>query len=304
MMLNASIMTVEKPGRAHGREHLTAQRAFGAEQAAQARKAVAWLAGSAASGSSRLVGAMAGDGGAAGEAIGVEIDCNNDAGAEGARRRDRDRIDQRAIDQPAPAKPHRRENAGERIGGAQRQREHASRQPDFVTGADLGRDRGETHRQIFDRVLPIACSSRSRQPAAADQAGTADADVEIAEDAAQRQGARPDLQLIELAVRIAAADQRAHRGADDDVGNDAVLAQGVDDADMGKAARRAAAEDEADRGPPAACRNNNGFSPDCPRYSLHPRSLPGEAACPTSRLPSRPLHDQPGKNRNKLLALI
>ena len=136
-----------------------------------------------------------------------------------------------------------------------------------MAGADLGRDRRETHRQIFDRRVADRLFEPSRQPAAADQARTADPDVEIAEDAAQRQGTRPDLQLIELAVRIATADQRAHRGADDDVGKDAVLAQGMDDADMGEAARRAAAEDEADRGPPTACRNNNGFSPDV--YDTH-----------------------------------
>jgi hypothetical protein len=40
-----------------------------------------------------------------------------------------------------------------------------------------------------------------------------------------------------------------------------VLAERVDDADMGKAARRAAAEDEPHCRPRPACRNN-GLSPD------------------------------------------
>ncbi len=53
---------------------------------------------------------------------------------------------------------------------------------------------------------------------------------------------------VELIGGVAAADQRAHRGADDDVGLDAVGLQRPHHADMGKAARRAAAEHKSDRG--------------------------------------------------------
>ncbi len=45
--------------------------------------------------------------------------------------------------------------------------------------------------------------------------------VEIADDAPHRQRARPGFQRVELVGRVAAADQGAHRGADDDVGSDA-----------------------------------------------------------------------------------
>ena len=101
----------------------------------------------------------------------------------------------------------------------------------------------------------MASASRLRQAAAADEARTADPDVEIAEDAAQRQRARPALQFVEFVVGVAAADQGADRGADNDVGLDAVLEQRVDNADMRKAARRAAAENKPDRG-------TGGRSPD------------------------------------------
>ena len=121
------------------------------------------------------------------------------------------------------------------------------RQPDLVAGADLGGDRGESHRQVLDGGVADRLFQPRRQPVAADQAGAAEPDVEIADDAAQRQRARPVFQRVELAGGVAAADQRADRGADDDVGHDAVGEQRPHDADMGKAARRAAAEHKPDR---------------------------------------------------------
>ena len=58
--------------------------------------------------------------------------------------------------------------------------------------------------------------------------------------------ARPVFQRVELAGGVAAADHGADRGADDDVGHDAVREQRAHDADMGKAARGAAAERQPD----------------------------------------------------------
>ena len=93
------------------------------------------------------------------------------ARAERARRRHRHRIDQRAVDQPAAADAHRRKNSGQRIGGAHRVDQPAARQPDFMAGADLGRDGGEADRQLLDRACRRAPrSSRVGELAAADQA--------------------------------------------------------------------------------------------------------------------------------------
>ena len=61
-----------------------------------------------------------------------------------------------------------------------------------------------------------------------------------------REAARPFLEAVELAGGIAAADHGADRGADDDVRHDAVREQRAHHADMGKAARGAAAEREPD----------------------------------------------------------
>src|ERR1041385_8957104 len=70
----------------------------------------------------------------------------------------------------------------------------------------------------------------------------------MAYDAAPGQRARPSLQRIELARRVATADDRANRRADDDVRDNAVRHQRAHHADMGKAARRAAAERKSDAG--------------------------------------------------------
>ena len=65
---------------------------------------------------------------------------------------------------------------------------------------------------------------------------------------AQRQRARPALEFVQLVVGVTAADQRADRGADNNVGLDTVLEESVDNPDMRKAARRSAAENKSHRG--------------------------------------------------------
>ena len=113
------------------------------------------------------------------------------------------------------------------------------------------------------------------EPAAADQPAAGEADVEIAEDAALGQAARPVLEHVEPAGGVAAADHGADRRADDDVGLDAVREQRADHADMGKAARAAAAERKPDRrtlGARAACVGRRfgaavAVSSACPRSS-------------------------------------
>ena len=100
--------------------------------------------------------------------------------------------------------------------------------------------------------------------------------VEVADDAPQCQRARPGLKRVELIGGIAAADQRAHRGADDDVGRNPVRLQRAHDADMGETARRAAAEHEPDRRPATFEGDLTGvdrFACNLDSYSLHPRDL-------------------------------
>ena len=116
--LNASTITVGMPGRPRRPKNCRRSARSRAEHAAQAVR----LRRDARRHSSLVVGAVAGDDGAAAEQVGVEIDRDHQPRAERARRRHRHRIDQRAVDQPAAADAHRRENAGQRVRRAQRLR--------------------------------------------------------------------------------------------------------------------------------------------------------------------------------------
>ena len=169
-----------------------------------------------------------------------------------ARRRHRHRIDQRAVHQPAVAHQHRRKYPGQRIGGAHRIDDAAVGQPDLVAGADFGGHGGKFQRQLLDQGLADGGFELGGKLVAADQARAVEADIEIAQDISRLQAARPFLEGIEMARRIGAADHRADRGSDHDIGHDTMGDQRPDDADMGKSARRAAAECQPDHRPPDA----------------------------------------------------
>ena len=229
------------PGRRDAADELALERMLGAEYGAQAaplRRRFGQRLG--------LAQPSPADDHAAAENVGVEIDRDDEARAEHARGRHRHRIDQRAVNEPAAVERNRRENSGQRVGGPHRIDQPAARQPDFVAGADLGRDGGEADRQRLDRRVAEFLFQPRRELAAADQAAAGKRDVEIAEDAALGQAARPFLDDVEPAGGVAAADHGADRGADDDVGLDAVREQRAEHADMGKAARAAAAERKPD----------------------------------------------------------
>jgi len=115
-----------------------------------------------------------------------------------------------------------------------------------VAGSDLGGDGGKADRQRLDRRVAEFLLQPCRELAAADQAAAGKGDVEIAENAAFGQAARPILDDVEPACGVAAADHGADRGADDDVRLDAMREQGAKHADMRKAARPAAAKREPD----------------------------------------------------------
>ena len=121
-------------------------------------------------------------------------------------------------------------------------------QPDLMAGAHFGGDGREFDRQILDQALAHRGFELGGELGAADQAGAVEADVEIAEDVARLQAARPFLQRVEMSGCIGTADHGADRRSDHDIRNDAVGDQRPDDADMGEAARGAAAQRQPDHG--------------------------------------------------------
>src|SRR5438045_2677816 len=87
-------------------------------------------------------------------------------------------------------------------------------------------------------------------------AASVGAEEEMAEDVWRLQAARPFLEPVEMARGIGAADHRADRGTDHDVGDNAVRNQRPHDADMGKAACRAAAQCQTDHRAPLGAEAN------------------------------------------------
>src|SRR6185437_6905156 len=116
----------------------------------------------------------------------------------------------------------------------------------FMTGVEFGGNRGKAHRQILDAAVGQRLLKLFGEVSAPDETGAGQTDVEISQDAAHRQPARPFLQPFHLARGVATANHRADRGADNDVRYNAVRGQRPQHTDMRKAARSAAAECEPD----------------------------------------------------------
>ena len=178
--------------------------------------------------------------------LAVEVDADHDVGAEGAGGGDRDRVDEGAVHEPAPADHHRVEDAGKSVGGPHGLDEGAARQPDLVAAHQLGGDGAELDRQRLDPAVRQILIEQALQPPAGDQARAAEMEVEEAHDAPLGQGQGEGLQLVELARRIAAADDGADGAARNHVGDDAGLLENSDDTDMRPAPCGAAAQSQAD----------------------------------------------------------
>lgn len=88
----------------------------------------------------------------------------------------------------------------------------------------------------------------SGQPHAAEEAGTANGEIEKAGDAPHGERAGEGLQFVQLAGEITAADESADRGAGDHRDLDAFLVQRPEHADMGPAAGSTAAQRQRDLG--------------------------------------------------------
>ena len=111
-----------------------------------------------------------------------------------------------------------------------------------MAGADFGGDADEGLRQVLEARAVQVLAQPGVELQAAEQAVAAEIEVEQAEDAALGQAAGEFLELVQLAGEIAAADQRADRGAGDHGDFDAGLVERAQHADMRPAASAAAAQ--------------------------------------------------------------
>src|SRR5689334_6356510 len=116
-----------------------------------------------------LVEAVARNCAAAAEKIRIEVDRNDHAGIESACGRDRHRIDERAVDQPALSDAHRCKYAGQGIRGTQGFNQPAAGEPYFVTRVDLGGYGGKARGERFDFGAPERLFEMTREAHASDQ---------------------------------------------------------------------------------------------------------------------------------------
>src|SRR6185437_1297319 len=118
------------------------------------------------------------DGGAVAEAVARNVERDDPFGAERARDADRNWIDDRPVKEPASTDPHRLEDAGQGIGGADRVDQQAAPEPDLVPAADLGGDAGETDRQILDAPPAKRGIEPRAKPLAADESAAGEREVQ------------------------------------------------------------------------------------------------------------------------------
>jgi len=176
----------------------------------------------------------------------VEVDGDDHVGAQRATGRNGHRIDQTAIDQPAAVDHDGVEDAGNRNRSAHRPIDRPLPQPDLAARLQIGGDDGEGRGALLYRPVDAQFAQQRHDPSPVDQPAAREANVEQPRNVAPAETLHPFLQRLEAAAHEGGADQRADRGAADDVGLDARLAQRLDDADMGPAARRAAAQRQPD----------------------------------------------------------
>src|ERR1700693_3683314 len=115
-----------------------------------------------------------------------------------------------------------------------------------MAGAELGGDADESRRQLLDPPTAQTTEEELAQPVAGDEAAAGEIEVEETEDPPPREVAGEGFDAVESVGSVAAADDRADRGAGDDIRVQAELVERPQDPDMGPAARGAAAERETD----------------------------------------------------------
>ncbi len=101
-----------------------------------------------------------------------------------------------------------------------------------MSGADLGSDRVEAARKIFNLGVAELLAQAFTEAMTGDEPGAGQVEIEISEDAASCQLAGELFELVELARDFARTDDGADGGSRNDVGLDACLVEGPENADM------------------------------------------------------------------------
>jgi hypothetical protein len=178
--------------------------------------------------------------------------------------------------------PQRRgEQAGQGDRGAHRVHHRPLTQPDLAAADQIGGDTGEGLGQSLDALVVELAAEEVHQLAALHQTA-AHLEVEQADHGLPVEAAHPVMQAFQLAGGIGRAHQRADRGAADDLRRDAGALERTDHADVRPAARRTAAEGEADAGARRLHRATPGG-----RGTRRPAAISASSAAALIGLPNR-----------------
>jgi hypothetical protein len=179
--------------------------------------------------------------------VGGDIDGDDEVRAQRPAYGHRHRVNERAVEQPALANAHRFENAGQGVGGADRQRQRAALQPHFMPCADFRRDSGERNGQILDFETVQFLLQRRLETFAGDQTTAGKGQIHQRENTPTRQRAGEGFNLVETVRRIAAADNGPDRRAGDNVRMHAMRGEFAQDAYMRPATRGAGAQRQTNK---------------------------------------------------------
>ncbi len=178
--------------------------------------------------------------------IRVQIDRQGHVGLKGLGERYRHRIDERSVGQPPAIQADGLNKPRNGRRGANRRRDGPLPQPDFPARADVRRQGREGQRQILDPGLAQQILIEPREILTGDKTATAQIDVEIAQDFQRIELESEGLQGIKATGGIGRTDKSADGTADNDIGLEAQIPQRLDDADMGPATGRAAAQNKSE----------------------------------------------------------
>ena len=163
--------------------------------------------------------------------LGIQVHRDHHVGAERPRRRHRHRVDQAAVQHPAPLVLQGREQPGQRAGGAGGVQHRPLADPHFAAAFHVRGDGDEPLFQVFDIGVAVQLLEKAEQlfplhhPAG-------ESEIHQSEDVLGGQGAHPVTELLQRAADVGPAHQGADGGARHHVDFDAALFQRLNNADV------------------------------------------------------------------------
>ncbi len=177
---------------------------------------------------------------------GVDVDRDRRLGVIAQGRRDRQRIEQPAVDEQPALVMVRADQRRNRDRGADRVEQRALGEPHLALLVEIDRDGRVRNRQFLDVRVADEVAQHADDAVALDEAAAGEGPVEQAQHVQALQRLHPVRVALQLAGRVDAADQGAHRAARDRADRVAARFQFLDHADVRVAARAAGAEHERD----------------------------------------------------------